>query len=513
MLKPGGKSSKNTPGNHNPNQCNHKLNDQYIHHKPDKVTEGKDLIETYDADGKRILIVPNRKPINRPVIMGRTEFNRLKHQGHVVTLEHRMQLIEEAEKNKTQLMNESAARKDNLLKTQQLIPSSKLETVESEAASNNLYLLRRSKELLLEQDERVKAANRIIFATKCKAVRNAQIAEKHLIEQHLEEENHRLDLLMEQQRLKTVEVEHRKQEQNQKKKEKYVREIKQQITEREMTRLLAAEKIEEESKMLNKALVALQKEEEEKLMKKRERQLKMQEEFRNANAEAEYYKSLKNQEQKILDLRIQEFTKQKAEREEARDRELAVIKLAKEQEIARMRAQQEKSKDIQAALGEMHALRSREEKEKEWREKEKIAAEIKLKINRDLQMARQQQIDDIRKSQAVSLSRDEKDFKKVAKVQRELFEKHKQEQEKKCREIEKHRRDLLKQINEKEKERIKWLHEKFEDGKAQRLEYEVKDKNVEDYLKQKVDRLRDSNIPEQYVNGMQRQLQRSNEIV
>lgn len=53
--------------------------------------------------------------------------------------------------------------------------------------------------------------------------------------------------------------------------------------------------------------------------------------------------------------------RQKAEREEAREKEMAFARTAKEMEIARLRAQQEKSRDIQAALDEMNALRSREE--------------------------------------------------------------------------------------------------------------------------------------------------------
>lgn len=53
--------------------------------------------------------------------------------------------------------------------------------------------------------------------------------------------------------------------------------------------------------------------------------------------------------------------RQKAEREEAREKEIAMTRAAKEREIARMRAQQEKSKDLQAALDEMNALRSQEE--------------------------------------------------------------------------------------------------------------------------------------------------------
>lgn len=81
-------------------------------------------------------------------------------------------------------------------------------------------------------------------------------------------------------------------------------EVKQQIKEREIERLLEAERVEEESKMLNKALIALQKEEEEKLKEKKQRQLKMREEFRLANAESEHFKNLRNEEQRIADLRV-----------------------------------------------------------------------------------------------------------------------------------------------------------------------------------------------------------------
>lgn len=66
-----------------PSECNHNINGQFIHYKPKKATEGKNVVETYDADGKRVLIVPNREPVDRPVIMGESEFKRLKKQAHV----------------------------------------------------------------------------------------------------------------------------------------------------------------------------------------------------------------------------------------------------------------------------------------------------------------------------------------------------------------------------------------------------------------------------------------------
>ncbi|CAH1162923.1 unnamed protein product [Phaedon cochleariae] len=494
---------------HDPQQCNHRLNGQFIHYKPLRATEGKTVVRTFDADGSRDLIVPNRCPIDRPAILGQSEFRRLKQQAHVVTLKDRVEMIEEAERQRNKLQAESMQRKDDLMKAQKeqkAVPGSKLETVESEAAKKNLYLLRRSKELIIEQDDRVKVANGIILAAKCRAIRNAQIAEKKVVEQQLQEENRRLDMMMEQQRQKLIKTEEKKREIENKKKQRYVTEVKQQIKENEITQLLEAEKTEEESRMLNKALIALQKEEEEKLRQKKETQLKMREEFRKANEEAERYKSMRQEEQRVAEMRVQEFMRQKAAREEAREKEMAVTRAAKEKEIARMRAQQEKGQDYQALMDEMNALRSQEEKEREWRETEKIAVKKKLDLIEDLKVARAKQINDIRKAQAVSLARDEEDFMKVAKVQRQLFEKDLEEQQKKKQQIARHRKELLMQINDKERERIHWQQERFEDGRAQRLEVEIKDKNVEDYLKQKIDKLKENNIPEQYIGDIERRL-------
>lgn len=83
-------------------------------------------------------------------------------------------------------------------------------------------------------------------------------------------------------------------------------EVTQQIREREMERLLEAERIEEESRMINKALIALQKEEAEKLKEKKDRQLKMREDFKKANEEAEHYRNIRNEEQRIADMRVRQ---------------------------------------------------------------------------------------------------------------------------------------------------------------------------------------------------------------
>lgn len=135
----------------------------------------------------------------------------------------------------------------------------------------------------------------------------------------------------------------------------------QQIKENEIERLLKMERTEEESKLINKALMALEKEEEEKLKLKRTQQEKLRKEFREAHKEAEYYKQMQAEEQRIADLRVQEFMRKKIEREEALEREQLAAKAAKEREIARLRAQQERAQDLIAAAHELNALKAEEE--------------------------------------------------------------------------------------------------------------------------------------------------------
>ncbi|KAJ8924075.1 hypothetical protein NQ315_006856 [Exocentrus adspersus] len=503
------KQPKLTGGDHSIEECNHRLHDKYIHFKPMKATDDKEKIQIYDGKETRDLIVPSRQPLDVPAILPNSEFQRLKKQAQVVTLQDRMAMLEEAERQKNALAMESAMRKENLLKAQKrqmAVLGSKLDTVESEAASKNLYLLKRSQDLIIEQDDRVKAANGVILAAKCRAIRNAQISEKKLIEKQLQEENKRLDMMMEQQRQKKIIVEEKKREVDKKKMVRYTKEIKQQMKENELLRLMEMEKIEEESKLLNKALIQMQKEEQQKQQAKKETQAKMREEFKKANVEVENYKLLKLEEQRIAEMRIQQFMKGKAEREEAREKELAAEKAAKEMEIARLRAQQEKAQDYRAQMDEMNALRMYEEKEKEWRDKEKAAALKRKQMVEDLKQCRAKQLEDIRKQQAVALARDEEDFMKVAKVQRMLLDKDLVEKKKREEQKLKHKKELLRQINDKEREKIMQHQEKFEDGKVQRLEYEINDRKVEDYLKDKIDRLRENNVPEQYIKDIERQL-------
>ncbi|XP_045467627.1 cilia- and flagella-associated protein 45-like [Harmonia axyridis] len=503
------KPKMKNPAEHDPKECGHRLKGRLIHQKKKNPKESKKLVIVYDNDQVRDLVVPERNPTDLAGIWPKSEFNRLQKQSRVMTIEEKKAMIEEMERKKREEMRASEMRKEDLAKAQvhqDPHVGSKLDNVELDAQKKSEYLLERSHELLNEQDDRVKVANCIILATKCRAIRNAQIMEKELIKKQLQQEERRLDDMMEQARQRALREDEKKAELEEHKNKRYGREIKQQIKDNEVEKLLEAEKIEEESRLLNRALIAMRKEEEEKVKEHKEHQKRVREELHQANLDLERYKLVQKEEQRIADLRIQEFMRQKAAREEAREAELAMIKAAKEKEIARLRAQQQRAQDKQALMDEMQAIRIQEEVERAWREKEKQAAIKKAEDIQALHEARSRQISDIRTAQAIAIARDEDAFHKVAKVQQELFEKDQTKRAQRKDMNFKHRKDILKQINDKERERINHLKEKFEDGRAFRLNQELHDNQISEYIKTKVSRLRTEALPDRYITDIERQL-------
>lgn len=100
----------------------------------------------------------------------------------------------------------------------------------------------------------MKKANRIILATKCSIIRDAQIAEKNEIAREYRNENLRLEKIMLEERDKALVQEELKREQERKNLLKYSKEIRKQLEERESIRAKEVERIEEEAIAMKKAL-------------------------------------------------------------------------------------------------------------------------------------------------------------------------------------------------------------------------------------------------------------------
>lgn len=85
---------------------------------------------------------------------------------------------------------------------------------------------------------------------------------------------------------------------------RYVKEVTEQMQERELQRLLDAERIEEESRMINKALIAMQKEEEERQKQKHKDNMNRRNDLLQANTELERYRLIQKEEERIAEMRV-----------------------------------------------------------------------------------------------------------------------------------------------------------------------------------------------------------------
>lgn len=144
-------------------------------------------------------------------------------------------------------------------------------------------LIVKASTMMEEEDDEIKALNEYVHNAKCHAIRDAQLKEKGDIKDSTKEENARLDLMMEVERLKAVEHYDRKEKEMQLQRYMGAEVILDQIKDREQYRLLQLERKDQETHAMLRYLDRLQEEDLEALEKKRERQKVLMVEVKQCN--------------------------------------------------------------------------------------------------------------------------------------------------------------------------------------------------------------------------------------
>ncbi|XP_050431106.1 cilia- and flagella-associated protein 45-like [Adelges cooleyi] len=459
------------------------------------------LICKLDRQNKPLATPPDLRVIDR------VTFGRLKNKSVVVTAEERRMLAERLIAERERLENESAARKKQLLSYDNLrAKGKKLAQLDDEANKKSNYLLARAHQLRQDQEDEIKCCNSLILGTKCHAIRNAQIAEKQLIQREMKEEERRMEKIMEQERILAAKEYEKAAEMDQLKKKLQAMEIEKQIKENEIAREMENARIAEEARVRTEAAIEAQREEVKDYKSRMERQAALRKEFLQLNAQLRDMKKIEQEMNTIEMLQIQEYTRKKNEREAAFEEETRQQKLLKDKTLAKIQASHQASQDMQAAKDELNALRIRDAVEREWRHKERTAALKRAKDEEELKKARHKQIEDQRKNYAFEIQREKEEFEKVVKLNVEDIEKTKELENKHKQKIEQHRKNLLKQIHDREQEKIQERKKLFEEGIKLKQEELNRQKTLQETMKNKIDNLKAHNVPEKYVQGIERQL-------
>lgn len=228
--------------------------------------------------------------------------DRLKSRAKIVTAAEKLDQLAKREAERKKLIDESEERKRKFKE----LEKNKVEKKGNESLRNtdDGIILDKAFMAKQEQEEEIKLANRVILTTKCQVIRDAQIAEKNEIERELRDENIRLEKMMNEDRENALKQEDNRRDHLKKVNERHALEIKNQLRQREMSKVLEAERIEEEAKAMGKAQIAITLDMMEKEKDRKEKTAKIRNELQKANELSEFFKRLQFEEQRIADLKV-----------------------------------------------------------------------------------------------------------------------------------------------------------------------------------------------------------------
>jgi hypothetical protein len=342
--------------------------------------------------------------------------------------------------------------------------NAKLSELEQEARAKADYLLAKANMQLEEQEDDIKHLNELMLYAKCVAIRDIQVDEKTMIKQEKRKEEARLDHMMEADRVADLKRLAEREKVRIEGMKKGAGKIRIQIEERREAALLQQERRDQETKMILTQIreknEAHQREKEEKVVKSK----KLMSEVAKANNESMERKRQAKIAEEDEDKKVLQYILDKESREKAKDAE-AIVKLAeREKDLTRLRAAQEKVSDKQAQQDALRAQRAHETYEREWRKKERGAAEKSMHMEKDLRNERIKQQDARDRAVAIESHKMKTEFFKNVEKHREIEEKNKQEEATRFTKNKLYSQDVKAQIAEKELTKRKDREEFFMEG-------------------------------------------------
>ncbi|UJR34267.1 hypothetical protein I4U23_021671 [Adineta vaga] len=389
---------------------------------------------------------------------------------------------------------------------QQRKKNAPLDDIEQEAKDEAEYMLKRANDLRQEQEDEVKHLNELILNAKCHAIRDAQVLEKRQIKKEVKEEDKRLDMMMEVDRLNALkiqdEIEKRRHLQN----KEGASMVLKQIEELEKEKILKEEAREQENAAMFEYIQKLQEKDFEEFAKRKESQKKLAKELLKANHDIEEQRVFRKQHDRLSDLAVLEFQKAKAARDAAHEAEVERKRSEKEKEVARLRAQQERSRDLQADKDALRARREQERREREWREKERIQAMKKKDMEDEMRLARDWQIKNKEQYIAIEAARERAEFERVLKAQLSQAEKDRQEQVARISKRDKFANELRDQIIRHEKQKVAERTAFFEEGVRLDEQARLRRVQLDEIKTRKLNDLRRAGVPEKYCADIERKI-------
>uniref|UniRef100_A0A7S0VDS1 Cilia- and flagella-associated protein 45 n=1 Tax=Polytomella parva TaxID=51329 RepID=A0A7S0VDS1_9CHLO len=433
------------------------------------------------------------------ISLTRRDFERMLKPTPIMTSEDIAFAKREAQANRDKLQAVSKARKEKMMKLEEeakkQIPMTETELIKRQTDDSTRS---RAQNLMMEQKDDVKRMNQMILYSKCVTIRDAQIEEKKQMLLESEEEQRRLDVMMEVERIKALDQYSERERQRHEERLKGARVLEEQIRDRQRERIRQEELRDQERIQLLREMERMKEEEMQVTIEKKIQAKTLMEEVATANADQIKRKEVMKLHEKEEERKIAEYILQKDLRERALLAEKERLAKEKELETARLRAMQERAADKQAELDEIRARRYQEAKEREWRMKEKATAERQQAMQQELSEARSAQQNAKLKQKAEMARLEKEEFERIILVNKSKAEDDLQLTKMQQNLNSKYKDDLQTQIQTNEEQRRRQRQQQLEEGVRQRVALEREKQLLLGIKSKKLSDLETMGVPAKY---------------
>merc|ERR1719498_2163031 len=316
--------------------------------------------------------------------------------------------------------------------------------------------------------------------SKIVTIRDAQIQEKRSVQAEKEDEERQLDMMMEIERLKALQMYEEREKSRLEDQRRGATVIIEQIKDRQSQRMREEESRDHERAFILKQIESLKAEEVEQQKQKKMAAARLMLEVNAANTAA-----MKIKEEKII-----EYQENKEMRERELEAEKERVAAEKELETAKLRARQEKAQDKASEMDALRAKRAMEAAERAARAKERMEQERLDAINQELNEARKQQQaeKERRLGEQAKFERDE--FERIIEVQMQQEEAERQRQVEEKQMLKQHAEELRSQINAREEKALQERRDFLEEGNIVRATIGSERRKLEKIKTRKIDELK-----------------------
>ncbi|KXS18857.1 hypothetical protein M427DRAFT_109228 [Gonapodya prolifera JEL478] len=443
----------------------------------------------------------------QPVVMDSDDVLRIKSDSIFLSPAELARRQADSSAHHAAMLQAAADRKARMEESERRRSSNKeLSELERETRDKNNYLLAKAQLQLDEQEDEIKHMNELMLYAKCVAIRDAQVEEKKRIHASQKDEQARLDAVMEQERVKDLKRIAEKEMKRQMVLKQGADIIRLQISERREAALLEQERKDQETKATLRAIADRAEDEKRQKVERARRQRELHQVIARANSESIARKRAVKESALAEDRRVMEYLLEKekkdAEAEAAKQEQVQ----AREKELARLRAMQQKTVDKQAQQDALRAQRAAEAYERDWRRKQKEQAEKAAKMEKELREERLKQQKAREHAIAVEAYKLKEEFYENLKRQKELEEKSQAEQQRKQAANRRYSLEVQAQIREREHLKKKARDDFFKEGERLATEREEKRKKLEAIKERKLAELKGLGVPMKYYKEVERKV-------